>query len=101
MNNPLRPVLDRIARGFTVPQKIGLTILGLLWVVSPLDGDFIPLLGWIDDGVVLALIPRIWMAPTLPRPGTTPSARPGSVGNVLRRSANEFVKGFKEGRAQG
>lgn len=99
--NPLRPVLDRIARGFTVPQKIGLTILGLIWVASPLDGDFIPILGWIDDGVVLALIPKVWMAPTLPRPGSKASGHLANIGNALRRSANEFVQGFKDGRAQG
>ncbi|MBX3316410.1 MAG: DUF1232 domain-containing protein [Phycisphaeraceae bacterium] len=101
MNNPLRPVLDRIARGFTLPQKVGLTILGVLWVCSPLDLDFIPIVGWIDDGVVLALIPKIWMAPTLPRPGSTPSAHLVNVRNALRRGANDFVQGFNEGRAQG
>ena len=24
-------------------------VLALIWIVSPLDGDWIPLIGWIDD----------------------------------------------------
>ena len=65
--NPLRPLLDRCSRGFTLPQKLGVTALGVLWVISPLDFDFLPLIGWIDDVMVLDLLRRVWMAPLLPR----------------------------------
>ncbi|MCP9801794.1 DUF1232 domain-containing protein [Synechococcus sp. RedBA-s] len=68
MLNPLQPLLDRCSRGFTMPQKLGVTALGLLWVISPLDLDFLPLIGWIDDVMVLDLLRRVWMAPLLPRP---------------------------------
>jgi uncharacterized membrane protein YkvA (DUF1232 family) len=32
-------------------------VLGLLYLISPIDilPDFIPILGWVDDGVVVAL----------------------------------------------
>lgn len=66
--NPLQHLLDRCSRGFTMPQKLGVTVLGLLWVISPLDLDFLPLIGWIDDVMVLDLLRRVWMAPLLPRP---------------------------------
>lgn len=66
--NPIRLLLDRCSRGFTLPQKLGVTALGVLWVISPLDFDFLPLIGWIDDVMVLDLLRRVWMAPLLPRP---------------------------------
>ncbi len=33
-------------------------ILSILYIVSPIDliPDFIPILGWIDDGVILSLL---------------------------------------------
>lgn len=32
------------------------TVLGLLYVVIPLDFDWIPFVGWIDDGLVIYLV---------------------------------------------
>ncbi len=33
-----------------------ITILGLIYVVTPFDFDWIPFVGWIDDGLVIYLI---------------------------------------------
>lgn len=61
-----KPLFDRCARGFTMPQKIAFTALGVMWVISPLDFDFIPLAGWIDDAFIIALLKSVWCGPTLP-----------------------------------
>jgi len=31
-------------------------ILGLIYIISPLDFDWIPIIGWIDDGIVFYLV---------------------------------------------
>src|SRR5690606_33543862 len=31
-------------------------ILGLIYIISPLDFDWIPILGWVDDGFVFYLL---------------------------------------------
>src|SRR5690606_12718065 len=31
-------------------------VLGLIYIVSPLDFDWIPLVGWVDDGFVFYLL---------------------------------------------
>ncbi len=31
-------------------------ILGLIYIISPLDFDWIPVVGWVDDGIVFYLI---------------------------------------------
>lgn len=31
-------------------------IAGLIYIISPLDFDWIPIIGWIDDGVVFYLV---------------------------------------------
>lgn len=82
--NPLQHLLARCSRGFTMPQKIGLTVLGLLWVISPLDLDFLVFIGWIDDVMVLDLLRRVWKAPLLPRPGEhgAPVSRPTASDTV-------------------
>lgn len=33
-----------------------LLVLGLLYVVIPLDFDWIPFIGWIDDGIVIFML---------------------------------------------
>ena len=33
-------------------------ILGLFYIISPFDFDWIPVIGWIDDGAVLYLLIR-------------------------------------------
>jgi hypothetical protein len=35
-------------------------IAGLIYVICPLDFDFVPLLGWIDDAVVAFLAYQKW-----------------------------------------
>ena len=42
----------------TPPAAKLVAILGLIYLVSPIDlvPDFVPLLGWLDDGVVLAAL---------------------------------------------
>ncbi len=44
--SPATPVLAKLV-----------AVVGLLYLISPLDilPDFIPILGWVDDGVMLAL----------------------------------------------
>ena len=32
-------------------NKIIVAALCLAWIVSPLDGDWVPVLGWIDDAL--------------------------------------------------
>lgn len=40
------------------------TVLGLLYVVIPLDFDWIPFIGWIDDGLVIFYIIKRLQAET-------------------------------------
>jgi hypothetical protein len=103
MINPLRPALDRIARGFTMQQKIGLTVAGVVYVICPLDFDFIPLLGWVDDGMVIYLMKQLWAGPTLPPKGgggnALGSALKSKVAPTFTRAWKDFAKGFAD--AQG
>lgn len=102
MVSPLRPALDRIARGFTTPQKIGLTIAGVIYVISPFDFDFIPLLGWVDDGMVIYLMKQLWAGPTLPSKGDggsgSGSALKAQVAAAFTRARKDFAEGFANGR---
>ena len=45
----------------TPPAARALAILGLIYLVSPLDliPDWIPVLGWLDDGIVLLLLLKL------------------------------------------
>ena len=45
----------------TPPAAKLVAILGLLYLVSPLDliSDLIPVLGWLDDGIVLLLLLKL------------------------------------------
>jgi uncharacterized membrane protein YkvA (DUF1232 family) len=101
--NLIRPILDRIARGFTLPQKLGLTIAGLIYVVSPFDFDFIPVLGWVDDGMVIYLVKQLWAAPTLPPKGgagnALGSALKSKLAATFTQAWKDFAKGFAD--AQG
>lgn len=62
---PVRMFLERCKLGFTPSQKCLLLVIGFLYVVCPLDFDFIPLLGWLDDAYVLHLMWRVWQSPTV------------------------------------
>jgi hypothetical protein len=80
--NPLQPLLERCSRGFTLPHKVAITIAAVLYIVCPLDFDFIPLIGWIDDVFVISLIRRVWTSPTLP-PSSGGSGAAGFGGSQL------------------
>ncbi|MFO7819259.1 MAG: YkvA family protein [Halanaerobacter sp.] len=34
----------------------GLAILPIIYIISPFDGDFIPVIGWLDDALVAVVI---------------------------------------------
>jgi hypothetical protein len=101
MQSPLGPVLERISRGLTLQQKIVFTILGVLWVVSPFDFDFIPLLGWIDDLFVINALVRVWKSPTLAAPdvaGKLFRSLGGVVASYIRDNAAPHGGTHKEPR---
>lgn len=66
MANPISALLDRCSHGFTIPQKVGLTMCAVVYVISPIDG--LPLLPF-DDWGVLILLGKVLLSPTLPRSG--------------------------------
>lgn len=39
----------------TKTRAVALLCAALLWVISPWDGDFLPVVGWIDDMLIMAL----------------------------------------------
>lgn len=104
MRNPLRPVLDRIALGFTLPQKLGLTALVVLYVISPIDliPDVLIGLGWCDDAFIINLLRKVWMSPTLRSKGCggngSSSALKNQVAAAFTRARMEFAKGFADGQ---
>jgi uncharacterized membrane protein YkvA (DUF1232 family) len=49
---------DRVRR---VPPWMWL-LIGAIYVICPLDFDFIPVVGWIDDAIVAYLCIRKWRA---------------------------------------
>lgn len=53
--------VDTGAAQSSVPPWIWL-VAGTLYVICPLDGDFIPVVGWIDDVVVAYLAYKKWQA---------------------------------------
>jgi uncharacterized membrane protein YkvA (DUF1232 family) len=100
MINPLRPALDRIALGCTTQQKIVFTIAGVIYVISPFDFDFIPVLGWVDDGMVIYLVKQLWAGPTLPPKGgagnALGSALKSKVATTFTHAWKDFAKGFAD-----
>lgn len=44
----------------TRTRALALLAAAALWVVSPWDGDFLPVVGWIDDALIMAF--AIWTA---------------------------------------
>lgn len=43
----------------TVKQKrIVIIIISILWVLNPIDGDWIPVLGWLDDIIAILIAVR-------------------------------------------
>ncbi len=65
--NPIQSLLNRCSRGFTLPQKLLISVLVFIYILSPIDvlPDFIPVLGWGDDLYALYLAIRVWSSPTL------------------------------------
>lgn len=72
VKNPVSAILKRCETGFTAGEKLGLTALAFLYLISPLDlvPDIFPVLGQCDDLLALWLLVRVWMSPTL---GSKPS----------------------------
>jgi uncharacterized membrane protein YkvA (DUF1232 family) len=68
-----------------------IAIVALVYVVSPVDvvSDFIPVLGWIDDGLVLAGL--LWLAYRF---------LPPELYEALRRRARTEEEDVIEGRAE-
>jgi uncharacterized membrane protein YkvA (DUF1232 family) len=54
-------------------RAVALLAAALLWAISPWDGDFLPVVGWIDDMLVMALaLYTMWRSfrnPPPPPPG--------------------------------
>lgn len=50
-----------------LPPSIWLAA-GLIYVVCPLDLDFVPVVGWLDDVVVAYLCIKRWRQAKLPGP---------------------------------
>jgi uncharacterized membrane protein YkvA (DUF1232 family) len=80
--NPATPVIAKLV-----------AVLGLLYLISPVDilPDFIPILGWLDDGVVLALFlaiaykllpPELYEQLRRKSGAKAPNARSGKVVDV-------------------
>lgn len=52
--------LTLAVRDERTPRKArAVALVALAWVVFPLDLDFVPLLGWIDDAVVVLVASRV------------------------------------------
>ena len=58
MANPISSILNQCQTGFTIGKKLKLTIIAIVYLVSPVDVDPDLLLpfGVVDDGVVLFLL---------------------------------------------
>ncbi len=65
---PIRRMFDQCDIGFTLPRKIGITLVALVYIVSPLDvlpDPLLPPLTLIDDVTAVVLMFRVWCSPTL------------------------------------
>ncbi|MGH7242382.1 MAG: DUF1232 domain-containing protein [Phycisphaerales bacterium] len=64
----VREILKRCDRGWTLAQKIGLTLLLAIYWLSPIDfiPDIFPILGQCDDVFLTYCLFRVWRSPTLP-----------------------------------
>lgn len=58
----------RCSQGFTLGQKAVITLVAVVYVISPIDlaPDLIPVLGQMDDLTVLVLLFKVWVSPTNP-----------------------------------
>ena len=79
MTNPIRAILARTKTGYSVGEKIALTLVTFVYVASPIDlvPDLLPLVGQLDDLSALILLAKVLMSPTLP---------PTAGGSTLRAS---------------
>lgn len=67
MSNPVKTIFDECRIGFIIGRKIKLTLIGIAYVLSPLDvlpDPFIPV-GLVDDLVVIYLVVKVWRSPTI------------------------------------
>lgn len=65
MANPIQTLLARCRTGFTPVEKFIAFGAGVGYVLCPLDFDFIPAIGWIDDGYAIYLVWRVLSSPTI------------------------------------
>lgn len=65
MSNPVASILEQCHTGFPLGQKILIVSGCILYVICPLDLDFLPVVGWLDDGIALILAVRVLKSPTL------------------------------------
>ena len=65
--NPVRRILDQSEIGFSLGRKIKLSLIGIAYLLSPIDVISDPLLpfGVVDDGVVLFLLVKVWLSRTI------------------------------------
>ena len=90
MEKVMHRVVERCEHGFSLRQKVWLSILGVVYIACPLDAlpDVIAIVGWLDDGAVLWLLYRVWRSPTLPFPpsgGSPVVPRSEEVRGTLRK----------------
>lgn len=64
---PVRRLIDRCETGFTIGKKLKLTLISLVYLISPLDliPDLLIPFGIADDGILLLLLVKIWCSPTI------------------------------------
>ncbi|MCA9281078.1 MAG: DUF1232 domain-containing protein [Phycisphaeraceae bacterium] len=87
MSNPIRKLLNQCNTGFTVGQKVLVTVCALLYFLSPLDLlPDVPIIGWPDDLFALYLMIRVLFAPTLPKP-----PGPTAVGALAVRAPRQPI----------
>lgn len=78
----------------TKTRAAAFLVAALLWAISPWDGDFIPVVGWIDDILIMAL--ALW---TMYRsfPGSRPQGQPEPAPTSARSETAWEVLGLPDG----
>lgn len=84
MPSPLKSFHNRCKVGFTISQKLVVSVLVLIYFLSPIDcwPDILPL-GYGDDLVALYAMVRVWFSPTLPSATCTQVTPPPRQAHVI------------------